>query len=93
MKLKEYPEVMKLVPEYCKCHVDYKNCVRHESENDTIDSLTPLLSLEVGIDSEKLAKIINWVLIDWYGEGLNDAREMADAIIASSNVIEIKRPQ
>lgn len=126
MKLKDYPEVARLVPEkkelellpcpcpfcgkkanissyeHCKYWCSNEDCVMNNGpltleawNTRAIDSLTPLLELEVGMNRDKLIKLLSEFGISSYVEGdANFSSDFIDDIanaIASSNVIEIRK--
>ena len=98
MKLSDFNEVARLVPEkkkiiYCNGGTEHQQKVGH---NKCLDQLTPLLEMEVTLDVGKLVGIITQTITKYEGHVDWQKRcsplQLANAI-ASSNVIEIKRPQ
>ena len=110
MKLSSYDEVARLVPEKQDNKLsitdDPSISVYIQGRNDVIKALTPLLSLEVGIDEDKIGLMIYCILSklpinsyigkeQWTGKHYQSVRKLnAQSIvdaIASSNVIEIRK--
>ena len=99
MNLGQYPEVARLVPE--KRHekgvcVNNINCHGpNKSYNKAIDSLTPLLSLEVGFNVDKSVKAMDKrakeLCFGWWNLLPEDTKKSFIYTLASSNVIEIRK--